>query len=121
MIERLAEPSASACVLAVKISDKLRGDDVVELQEWIDSTHAKEGACRLLVEFGDFRGWDVEGLAGDLKFHLIGSKEVARIAYVGDKRWERAMVNISRAVTATGIRYFEKSAIDAAYEWLADH
>jgi hypothetical protein len=73
MIEKLAEMAAG--VVAVKVSGKLDHDAFAKLSEWIKAVVASQGGCRLLIEFGDFRGWDAEGLADDLRLHLIGSKD----------------------------------------------
>jgi hypothetical protein len=117
MIEKLAEMAAG--VVAVKVSGKLDHDAFAKLSEWIKAAVASQGGCRLLIEFGDFRGWDAEGLADDLRLHLIGSKDVERIAYVGDKAWERTLVDLSKPVTRSPIRYFDFSEMEGAYAWLA--
>lgn len=119
MIEQLSE-RAAAGVIGVRISGRLQRDDFAKMSEWIDAALSRGGKCRLLIKFGDFRGWDAEGLADDLRFHLVGSKGLERIAYVGDKAWERVLVDLSKPLTRPEIRYFEASAIDDAYAWLCE-
>jgi hypothetical protein len=118
MIEKLSQ--ASAALVAVRVSGKLHRDDFAKLSEWIDAAGAEHGGCGLLIEFGDFHGWDAEGLADDLRFHFVGAKDVERIAYVGDKAWERVLVDLSKPITRAAIRYFDLAAIDGAYAWLAE-
>ena len=123
MIEQL--PGLSAGVVGVKMSDKLRHEDVGQVLQRIDEVVAKRGECRMLIVFGDFHGWDVQSLWDNLKFHRYHCDHVRQIAYVGDKRWEQIivnqiMVNLSAPFTDSDIRYFDTSEIKAAMAWLGE-
>jgi hypothetical protein len=118
MIEHLPDPAAG--VAAVKVSEKLRHEDVVAALSWIDAVVAEHRKCRLVIEFGDFHGWEARGFFDDLSFHLAHSRNVERIAYVGDRAWEKAMVNLSKLFTPSAIRYFDKSATSDAYAWVTE-
>lgn len=117
MIEQLPEPAPD--ILSVKVSGKLRHEDFDKVLGWVDATVASHGKCRLLVVFGDFHGWDVRSFWDDLKFHSTHCDDVERMAYVGNKTWEHAMVNMSKLFTKSAIRYFDATEINAARTWLA--
>jgi hypothetical protein len=37
---------------------------------------------------------------------------------VGDRKWEKWMANFCKPFTRAKVRYFDKSDVDAAWEWL---
>lgn len=43
-----------------------------------------------------------------------------RIAYVGTKSWEQAMVKVSTLFTKSAIRYFEAPQMEAATAWIRE-
>jgi hypothetical protein len=117
MIEQI--PGLTDDTVCVRASGKLRDADFVMLFALIDAAVADRGKIRLLIELHDFRGWDLHGLWDDLKFHTTRSANIERIAYVGDKTWEKWLINMARVFPGTAIRYFDASEMDAVRAWLA--
>jgi hypothetical protein len=118
MIEHLPGPKNDT--IRVRVSGKLCDKDFTELFALVDAAVAGQGSCRLLIELHDFHGWDLHGLWDDLKFHSTHSSGIERIAYVGDRAWEKWMINVARVFPGAAIRYFEASEMDAAGAWLAE-
>lgn len=74
---------------------------------------------RMLVVLDGFLGWDKQGDWNNLEFMFTHGDKIARIAVVGDKRWESDV----RLFTGAGIRrtpvgYFETERIEDARAWL---
>jgi hypothetical protein len=118
MIEQLAGLADN--ILRVRVSAKLGDEDFTKLSSLVDAAVAGQGKIRLLIEFHDFHGWDVHGLRDDLKFHTTQSTGIERIAYVGDRAWEKWMVSVAKAFPGPIVRYFDASEIDVARAWLEE-
>ena len=118
MIEELPGPADN--VLRVRASGKLRDEDFAKLFPLIDAAVAARGKCRLLIELHDFHGWDLHGLWDDFKFHATQCSGIERIAYVGEKAWQKWMIRLARAFPGVAVRYFDASEADAVRAWLEE-
>ncbi|HHB11972.1 MAG TPA: hypothetical protein ENK62_02075 [Chromatiales bacterium] len=72
----------------------------------------------LLIELEDFEGWDREAFWDDLRFGLVHETDISRIAVVGDRAWQRLMVNLIRPLFTTELRYFDRKDLQKAWDWL---
>lgn len=118
MIEQL--PSDSEKVLGFKMSGKLHDADYKTFVPAIDAAIAKEGKVRLLAQFHDFQGWDMQALWDDIKFSTTHCTKIDRIALVGDKKWEQWMAKVCKPFTMAKIEYFDAAKIDDAWKWLKE-
>jgi hypothetical protein len=118
MIEQLPGPPDS--ILRVRVSGKLGHEDFAKLFPLLDEAVAGQGKKRLLIELHDFHGWDLHGLWDDLEFHTTHCSGIERIAYVGDKAWQRWVVSLARVFPGAAIRYFDASETDAVRAWLEE-
>ncbi len=116
MIEQL--PGLADDVLCVRASGKLGHEDFGKLFSLIDAAADERGKLRILIELHDFHGWDLHGLWDDFKFHAVHCSAVERIAYVGDKAWERWVVSAAKVFPGAAVRYFDASETDAVRAWL---
>jgi hypothetical protein len=112
MIEQLPAPSEK--VLAFKMSGKLHDEDYKRFVPLIDAVAAREGKVRLLAQFEDFQGWDLQALWDDIKFATIHCTKIERIALVGDKKWEQWMAKVCKPFSMASVRYFDASDAAAA-------
>ena len=55
-----------------------------------------------------------------LKFGLKHYSDFDRIAMVGDRKWEKWMVQVSKPFTKAEMRYFDASQVDDAWAWLRE-
>ena len=118
MIEQL--PQSSNKVLGFKMSGKLHDEDYKKFVPVIDAAVAKEGKIRLLAQFHDFNGWDLQALWDDIKFSTKRCLDIERIALVGDKKWEEWMAKVCKPFTMAKIKYFNNSEIESAKAWLSE-
>ena len=118
MMEQI--PGLADDVLCVRASGKLGHEDFTKLFSLIDAAAAGGGKIRLLIELHDFHGWDLHGLWDDFQFHTAHCSAVERIAYVGDKAWQRWVVGAAKVFPGAAVRYFDAAPTDAAWEWLRE-
>jgi universal stress protein A len=106
-------------IMAVKASGKLTDEDyqqfLPKLNEFIDSS---ETPVSLLLELEDFHGWNKKAAWDDFKFGMKNEDDIARIAIVGENRWQKWMTVLGDAFTSTDMRYFPKAELSQAWSWL---
>ncbi len=115
MIEQL--PSPSDKVLGFKLSGKLHDEDYKHFVPAIDAA-AESGKVRLLAQFHDFHGWDLQALWDDIKFSTTHCTKIEKIALVGEKTWEKWMAKVCVPFTMAKVQYFDASEIEKAWAWL---
>jgi hypothetical protein len=102
------------------MSGKLHDEDYKKFVPVVDAEIAKEGKVTFLVQFHDFRGWDMRALWDDTKFATTHCTKIKRIALVGDKNWEKWMAMVCKPFTMAEVRYFDTAELEAAKAWLAE-
>ena len=107
-----------ANTVEVQISGKLVHEDYERFVPKIESMIKEHGKVRLLVEMIDFHGWKGNALWDDIKFDVKHFADIERIAMVGEKSWEKAMSVFCRPFTTAKIRYFNRTELDEARNWL---
>jgi len=66
----------------------------------------------------DFHGWTAGALWEDLKFDLKHWRDIERLAFVGDKKWEKGMAAFCKPFTKAQIQYFDMAQLEEARGWL---
>lgn len=87
----------------------------------LDSLVEKHGKIRLLFELIEFNGWTLGAAWEDLKFGCKHFNHIERIAIVGDRQWEKAMVAVCRPFTRARIRYFDIDDLHDASDWVSEN
>lgn len=111
--------SFSRNILTLKISDKLSESELRAVQSRAASLIKQHGTVGLLVLAENFEGWEAGGDWGDLWFLAENDQHIARLAMVGEKKWEE----LSLMFTAKGMRpfpieYFAPNEEALARAWL---
>jgi hypothetical protein len=76
---------------------------------------------RILAELEDFEGFERGADWGELAFLFSQSNEIARIAIVGEPRWERDTLAFAGAgLRKAPVKFFPTSQLAAARVWLAE-
>lgn len=74
---------------------------------------------RMLCVLDGFLGWDQQGDWNNLDFMFTHGDKIARIAVVGDKRWESEVKMFTGAgIRKTPVGYFESDRIEDARAWV---
>ena len=118
MIELL--PESSGNVLGFKLSGKLHDDDYKTFVPAVDAAIAEHGKVHMLALFHDFHGWDMHALWDDIKFSTTHCSKMARVALVGEKKWEKYMATVCKPFTMAKVKYFDATELDAAWAWVKE-
>ena len=117
MAVRLNEKNGGK-VLEVGLSGKLVKEDYDASVPAAERLVKQHGKIRMLVEMHDFHGWTAGALWEDTKFALHHFRDIERLAMVGETKWQEGMTVFCKPFTMAQIRYFERTAIDKARQWL---
>lgn len=105
-------------IVQVNLSGKLHRDDYDTFVPGIEAVIGRAGKVRFLMIMEDFHGWDLGAVWEDTKFDMKHHADIARIAMVGDKKWEQWMAKVCMPFTGAHIKYFDLSELDAARAWI---
>ena len=104
-----------------KLSGKLHHEDYKSFVPAVEAVLAAQGKVRLFAQLEDFHGADLHAVWDDLKFGFKHYGDFERIAMVGDRNWEKWMVQMSRPFTKAKVMFFDRSDVDAAWKWLQEN
>src|SRR5436190_1169580 len=75
---------------------------------------------RILAILENFEGWERGADWGDLEFLFSHSNEIAKIAIVGEARWEpEALAFAGAGFRRAPVKYFPHAQLSEARTWLA--
>jgi hypothetical protein len=104
--------------LVIDASEKLCREDYERLVPEVEHMMHDRGKVRLLFHMRNFHGWSAGAFWEDAKFGIHHYRDNERIAVVGEKRWQHAMITICRPFTQAKIRYFASVQEESARQWL---
>lgn len=111
--------SFSDNLLTMKISGKLSESQLRDVQTRSALLIRQHGAVRILVLAEDFQGWESKGDWGDLWFQVENDQYIARLAMVGEKKWEElSLVFTAKGMRPFPIEYFAPNEEAQARAWL---
>ena len=116
MIELQTAPDSNT--VSVTLRGKLRKDDYATFSPNVEELIRQRGKLRMLVEMHDFHGWDMGALWEDIKFDLKHFADIERVAFVGDRKWQKGMSGFCKPFTRAKVRYFERGEEEQAAVWL---
>ncbi|MVF23148.1 STAS/SEC14 domain-containing protein [Methylocaldum sp. BRCS4] len=113
--------TGSPNILAFRLRGKLHDEDYRTFLPGVDAAvAAAQGKLRLLAQFEDFHGWDVQAAWEDFKFGVRHYADFDRIAFVGERRWQKWMAVICKPFTKAEVKYFDASEIETAWAWVRE-
>lgn len=111
--------SFSENILTMKISGKLSESELRTVQTNAAMLVQQHGAVRVLILTEDFLGWESKGDWGDLWFQNENDQHIARMALVGERKWEElTLVFTAKGMRPFPIEYFVPSEVALARAWL---
>lgn len=105
--------------VALKLSGTLHDADYQQFIAVIRGA-AEKGKVYLLAQLEDFHGWDAGALWDDFKFDEAYGRQMAKIALIGDTRWEAWMAKICKPFTSAEVQYFSADDAQDAWAWVQD-
>ena len=106
-------------ILHARISGNMTLNDQQEIQTASGNLIMEYGTTRLLLTLQDFQGWEKGSTWGDIGFMIGQGEFIAKMAIVGDKRWEEdALVFVGKGLRATQIEFFSAASAKDAETWI---
>ena len=105
-------------LVEVKVTGKLADPDYQAFVPQVDDFIRQNGKIRILFDMHDFHGWTLFGALEDMRFGIHHSKDIERIAVVGEKGWQKWSTPVARMFSKADIRYFDRGHAADAHDWV---
>jgi SpoIIAA-like len=107
-------------VLTLRVRGTLTHAELTAVQRKGAEILAEQGTLRVLVLAEGFAGWARGGDWGDVSFQSENDARIAKLAIVGDRKWEElALMFTAQGLRDFPIEYFELADTAGARAWLA--
>ena len=107
------------CVL--RINGELRKSELDAAQTELVEKFARVGTVNLLVLLENFTGWRRGDEWSDTDFFVKHGDDIAKIAVVGNPRWEAQVLAFTGAGLRKGpVKFFPETVESEARAWLAE-
>lgn len=116
MFEIMQESAGN--VIGVRMSGTTHKSDYAELTPKVEELAKQYDDIRILYDLSDFKSEAPDAWLADLKFSRGFSDKVAKMAIVGDKKWESGLAKVAAPRYAREARRFPVADMQAAWEWL---
>ena len=102
------------------VTGKLEKEDYDILVPEAERLINQYGKIRIIAEMRDFEGWTAGAFWEECKLGYHHLKDVERIAFVGDKAWEKGLSMFMKPFTGAKMKYFDASERQAAIDWITE-
>ena len=118
MLEKLIESSGP--VVGYKVEGKVTSEDYRKLDPQVQALVDQYDKVCLLLDLKEFGGEEVKAWLPDMKFGHRFHDKIARMAIVGDKRWEKWLTALADPFYAKEAKFFHLDESDKAWAWLRE-
>lgn len=115
------EPQENGKVLMVHLEGTLRAEDYKTFVPAVEKEIGRHGKIRMIVEMTHFHGWDAGAAWEDLKFDVKHFRDIERLAFVGERKWEEWMARFCKPFTTAQVRYFPAENESEARAWIVSN
>ncbi|HEA21967.1 hypothetical protein LCGC14_0450330 [marine sediment metagenome] len=105
-------------LIATKINGKITKRDIEKLHPLIHNIVEKGNKVDFYFEMEDIDGFDLEGLWADLKVDVAHLSDYGKMAFVGDKKWQKWAAKATDFFTGSEARHFEPTEKEKAKKWI---
>ncbi len=120
MIERLRESSGG--ILGFKVTGKMTDEEIKAFEPQIEFLlrERKHKPIGILADLSEMHGAELKARWDEMRFLQKHTDHIARMAVVGADKWEEimAILTAGAAVLEAETRYFDKSEMLHAWEWV---
>jgi hypothetical protein len=110
----------SANTYVLRLSGTVLGSEFGNVQSAMTGDIDAGVRPRILALLEDFEGWERGAEWGELEFIFSHSNEIAKIAIVGEPRWEReALAFAGAGIRKAPVKFFPTGQLNEARAWLA--
>jgi len=90
------EPHTPDNVVVGHASGRLTHEDYEDFRGHIEQMIHQHGTVRVMLDLNDFHGWNLRSAWDDLQLGLRYPGKFDRCAILGDKSWEKLLVNLAK-------------------------
>lgn len=112
------EEKRGGSVLEVYATGKLLMKDYEQFVPTLEALIKEHGKIDMLFVMNDFHGWEPKALMEDVKFDIRHARDIGRMGFVGEKKWQEWMAALMRPFTSAEIRYFDLANLQQARNWI---
>jgi len=105
-------------IFAIRVSGKLSHDDYQQFIPKLEELIKPDEIISLLIELDDFHGASLAAIKDEFSIGIKHPDAFARVAIVGDKKWQKWMAFISSPFIKSKTKYFNRSELQLAWDWL---
>ena len=105
-------------ILDMTVTGRLTKDDYENFVPEVERLIQEHGKVRVLFDMHGFHGWTPGALWEDLKFDARHFRDIERLAFVGERKWEAGMASFCKPFTSAAIKYFDRGQADEARQWV---
>jgi hypothetical protein len=116
MLEKLSQSSGN--VLGYNVVGTVVKEDYATLTADVETLLGREETMCLLLDLEELEGEEIGAWGADLKFGRQYREKIAKLAIVGDKKWQKWMAALADPFWAREAEFFPTSERAAAREWL---
>lgn len=119
MLEKLSESSGR--IVGYKVVGKVTPEDYQQLNPEVQALvdEYDDDVC-LLLDMQEFAGEEAKAWLPDLKFGHRFHDKIAKMAIVGDKRWQKWLTALADPFYAKDAKLFHPEQTDEAWAWLRE-
>ena len=118
MIEKSSKSSGNT--LGYKAIGTIKKEDYEALIADVEALLQQEESINMLLDMEEFEGEQFKAWGADFKFGREYRKKIAKMAIVGDKKWQEWMTALVDPFFAREAEFFLIEERDAAWEWLQE-
>jgi SpoIIAA-like len=118
MLEKFSESSGP--VAGYRVVGKVTVEDYQQLDPEIQALVNQYEKVYLLLDLQELTGEEVKAWLPDLKFGHRFHDKIAKMAIVGDKRWEKWLTALADPFYAKEAKFFHPEEKDKAWAWLRE-
>jgi hypothetical protein len=113
MLEKLNQNKGN--ILGYKAIGKITKEDYSTLTADVEALLQLEESINLLLDLEEFEGEKIKAWGADLKFGREYRKKIAKMAIVGDKKWQEWMTALVDPFFALEAEFFPTEEREAAW------
>lgn len=116
MLEKLSQSTGN--ILGYKAVGKITKEDYPALKADVEALLQQEQSISMLLDLEEFEGEEIKAWGADFEFGHEYRTKIAKMAIVGDKKWQEWMTSLIDPFYAREAEFFPTDEREAAWEWL---
>ena len=104
--------------IATRVTGKISKTDYQKILPIINEQLQTNEKIRWYFEMEDFEGWDMKGLYEEVNFDIKHSRDLEKIAMVGEKKWTEWLSDLMKPFTSAEVKHFEPAQKEEAKAWI---